>query len=275
MGVFDITGKTMIPCGFRVCGLNVGNFANGESGDPAGTDTMYNNFLETFRKCNANVYMFSEWDKFWDSSRTITSESVLGFLKPYRASYITDEAGGYAGQMTYSDFPIKSEYHKVFTDHGGGNYFLHNKMDVYGRDVHFICTHFTWKTQELRDSQIREILNYIDDNNLEYYVVAGDFNLGLHGQDSRPQTQELKFEIARQDVDLLESYGAISAQGGVWGLKDRDGFFNTAGHGGWNAANTNMFDNIVISPTLRFKNVFVATTAATDHDAICADLEII
>lgn len=273
MTVFDIYGKPLIKNSLRICALNVGNFSNG-GGNPAGTDTMYNNFIDTFRKCNANIYMFSEWDNYWNSDRTITSKSVFSFLKPYQSTYITDGIDRYQGQMIYSDFPITSEYHQAFNTESV-YYFLVNTVVINGEIVYLISTHYTWKTQEKRQSQIQEILDYIKNKNIKNYIIAGDMNLGLHKEDDRPDTNEVKFEIARGDVDLLESDGAISAQGGPWGLHDRDGFLNTAGHGGWAAANTNMFDNIVISPTLRFDNVFVATTAETDHDAICADIDFV
>lgn len=269
MGVFDIDGNLLIKSIFRVCALNVGNFSNGESGAPAGTDSMYNMFIETFRKCSANIYMFSEWDKYYAGNTT--SDSIFGFLKPYRSAYILEGQGGYPGQAIYSDYKIMSEYHETFNQ-DAPYYFIDNAVEVDGKEIHLICTHFTWKTQEKRQSQIRQIMDYITNNNIAHYIIAGDMNLGLHGQDDREQDTETKFLVARQDVDLLESNGAISAQGGKWGLRDKDGFLNTAGHGGWDAANTNMFDNIVISPTLRFNNISVITTTATDHDAIVSDI---
>lgn len=272
MTVFDIDGNPIIKDRFRVCGLNVGNFSLGASGDPTGTDEMYNHFLETFRECNANVYMFSEWDVNWKTG--VTSLSVFGFLKPNKATYIQTGSGEYAGQMNYMDFEIESEYHQSYTE-DSNYYFLDNVADVHGRKVHFICTHLTWKTQAKRQAQIREILNYIDTNNIEYYVIAGDMNLGLHSQDSQPQDQETKFLVARQDVNLLESNGATSVQGGPWGCRDRDGFINTAGHTGWDAPNINMFDNIVVSPNIFISNVFTVITEASDHDALCADLIIL
>lgn len=272
MAVYNINGNKMANSRFRVCAFNVGNFSLGASGDPVGTDAMYNHFLETFRECNANIYMFSEWDQYWKPNET--SLSVLGFLKPYRATYIQTGSGEYAGQMNYSDFPIKSETYRNFSV-DTNYYFLDNVININGVDVHVICTHLTWKTQANRRTQIQEILDYLSDNDITYYIIAGDMNLGLHANDSLPQDQETKFQVAREDVTLLESDGAISVQGGAWGCRDRDGFINTAGHSGWDAENINMFDNIVVSPNIRICNAFTVITEASDHDALCADLELI
>ena len=275
MTLYEYDGDILNPSTnrFRVCAFNVGNFSLGASGDPDGTDDMYNDFLVTFRQCIANVYMFSEWDVNFNVSET--SASVFSFLKPYHTNYIKTGTGEYSGQMTYSDYAITSEYYEDFINSGtGGYYFVDNVIEVNGRDVHFICTHLTWKTEAFRDAQINQILDYISSHNITYYVIGGDMNLGLHGQDGVPDTQELKFEIARRDVDLLESEGAVSIQGGAWGMKNKDGFLNTAGSSGWDATNTNMFDNIVVSPNIRIRNVIVVVSDASDHNALCADLEI-
>ena len=274
MGLYKYNGEILKPATnrFRVCAFNVGNFSLGQSGDPDGTDEMYNDFLETFRQCMADVYMFSEWDVNYNSDET--SASVFSYLKPHHTTYIKTGAGEYAGQMTYSDYAMSSEHHEDFVDGTGGNYFVDNVIEIKGYEIHFICTHLTWKTEAWRDSQIEQILDYISTNDITYYIIGGDMNLGLHGQDGVPDTQELRFEIARRDVNLLESEGAVSLQGGTWGLRDKDGFFNTAGSLGWDAPNTNMFDNMAVSPNIRIRNVFVVVSDASDHNALCADLEI-
>lgn len=269
--VYDVNGISVNhpTQAFRVCTFNVGNFSMGESGDPAGTDEMYNHFLETFRLCRPMFYMFSEWDKYWVSGTE--SASVFGDLKQYHSTYVKAAAGGYAGQMIYSDVPLIDEVIGSFDD-SDEYYYIDNPVMIFGKEVHLICTHFTWKTQAARQAQIQKIQNYISSNNIQYYIYAGDFNLGLHRNDSQPQDEQTKFQVARQDVNLIESTGAVSVQGGFWGCKDRDGFLNTAGSSGWDAPNINMFDDIVVSPNIRIVNVDVVVSEASDHNALFADL---
>lgn len=270
MPVFDVFGKNITPESFRVCTLNVGNFSNGASNIPAGTDLMYNAFLDVFRKCNANIYMFSEWDVNYTSEKT--SAETFGFLKPYKSTYVP-ASSSWQAQMIYSDYALSAEYHENYADLN--TYFIDDTVKLSGKDVHLIATHFLARYQEQTEAQIEALLDYIESKNIEYYIVGGDMNLGGHGYDDRPQTEEVAFQIAREEINLLESNGGVSIQGGHWGCKDRDGFLNTAGHGGWNASHINMFDNFLISPNIRILNAFVATANnATDHDALCVDLII-
>ena len=96
-------------------------------------------------------------------------------------------------------------------------------------------------------------------------------NLGSDGQGVNTDPV-----VARTAVTKLESDGAFSVQGSGWGCKDADGFFNTYGAEGWYvASDMHMADNVAVSPNIRVKNVWVITTEASDHNALCVDLEIV
>lgn len=271
----QIKANAIVPS-IRVCAFNVGNFANGASGTPAGTDAMHWAFVETFRKCNADVYMFSEWDVNWNGSTT--SDSVLGFLKPHHSAYCKNVSGGYTGQMIYSSFDLIDEYYEDFNV-VSAYYFIDNVMRINGKDVHFICTHFTWETKAYAESQMQQILDYIEDNDIQYYVIGGDMNLGLHNNDSIDQSLETKKEIIAEEIELLESLGGKSVQGSGWGYRDLDGLFQTAGHYGYRPpdgvpGHLAPYDNIVVSSGINIKNVELIITEASDHDALCVDIEI-
>lgn len=266
----------------RVCAFNVGNFSNGQSGTPAGTDERYNQFMDTFRQCNGDIYMFSEWDVNWNESET--SESVFGFLKPYHSHYCKDTSadGGYTGQMNYSSFKITGEYYEDFNV-VSRYYFIDNTIPINGKDVHFICTHLTWTSRDDAISQIQQILNYITRNNITSYVIAGDMNHGGHANDSLPQTLETKISIAIEEITLFESLGGKSVQGGGWANKDYDFLIQTAGKLGVRPPVDLMqdkpgyfcpYDNMIVSPDIKIKNADVITSQASDHDVLVVDLEI-
>lgn len=273
----QIKANAIVPS-IRVCAFNVGNFANGASGTAAGTDERYWHFIETFRKCNADVYMFSEWDVNWNNDET--SENVLGFLKPYHSVYCKNQTGGWTGQMIYSSFELLDEFYEDF-DEGSLYYYLDNVININGKDVHFICTHLATKTKAMSMSQIQQIIDYIDDNDIEYYVIGGDMNLGLHTDDDLDQGLETKKEIIAEEIALLESLGGKSVQGSGWGYKNLNGLFQTAGHYGYRPPDDGVpghfapYDNIVVSSGINIKNVELVVTEASDHDALCVDIEIL
>lgn len=271
MGIYNINGLELENKFVRVTGFNVGNFAMGASGNPQGTNEMYENFLKTFQSCNPNIYMFSEWDVNWNNTKT--SIETWGFLKRYHFKYIKTGSGIYAGQMIYSDFPLTNEFHKDFILNSS-YYFIDTTIYINCKPVHFICTHFSTSTDQIRQAQIQEILNYISNNNIEYYVIGGDMNLGLHRDDDLPQTEEVKLQMARNDVTLLESRGGYSLQGSKWGKPTKDGFFNTAGNTEMYASWVNCFDNFVVSPNITVRNVFTVVSEASDHNPLTVDLII-
>ena len=270
MDIYNINGIKLESDFVRICALNVGNFSMGEYGNPHGTNAMYENFMKTFIECNPNIYLFSEWDINYNQNKT--SLDTFGFLKRFHFNYIKTGDGIYAGQMIYSDYEIKNQFHKDFIINPP-YYFIDCTTYINCKLVHLISCHFTGRT-EGRRAQIREILNYITTNNIEYYIIGGDMNLGLHTGDDQPQTQELKIQIAREDINLFESIGCHSLQGSSWGKPSLDGFFNTAGTGVMYADWVNCFDNIVVSNNIFVKNVNVIVTEASDHNALIADLII-
>ena len=277
MNVFDINGNALEKEKIRVCAFNVGNFANGQSGTALGTDELYNKFINTFRKCNADIYMFCEWDVNWNSEEK--SEDVLGFLKPYHSTYCKNITDGYVAQMIYSDFAFKSEYHEDYTSEPQ-RYFIDDVIQINGKDIHLIATHLTIYTKEQAIAQIQQLLNYISNNNIEYYIIGGDMNHGIHTQDDLPQTNEERIAITLEEVGMFESLGGKSVQGSGWGLKDINYLFNTILHRGYSPIDgtTNgiaALDNIIVSPGIRISNVEMIITDASDHDALCADLIIL
>lgn len=273
MGVFDYKGNPLTRERIRVCGFNVGNFANGESGVPAGTDELYNKFIDTFRKCHSDIYMFSEWDQNWNNNET--SEEVFGFLLPYKSTYTPPyQSAAYVGQKTYSAFEITGEYHEDYTGDTNGRYFIDDIIQINGKSIHLICTHLTLWTKADALAEIQQIINYISDNNITSYIIGGDMNLGLHGNDDIPQTVENRIAIALEEIELLESLGGHSIQGSGWGQKDRSFLFNTVYHEGYARENIGPFDNFVVSPDIKINNMELVITEASDHDALCIDLTV-
>lgn len=253
----------------RVCAYNVGNFAYGNSGRAQGTNEMYVKFLNAFKKINADVYMFSEWDEYWNEQNDILSNDILGKLKRYHSTYLDVIPDRYTAQMNYSNIPFRNEYHEYYVD-GESRYFTDNVCLINNKPVHFICTHFPWSSQSLRQDDITKLLHYIDNNNIKTYVIGGDFNLGL---DPEVTTQEELLEKTKEDISLLESYGSISVQGNMWGPLENEGLFNTVTNPP-QAMPIYPLDNLIVSSDIDILNVNVIESDASDHFPLVVDLQI-
>lgn len=274
--VYNLNGDSLLNNQVRVCAFNVGNFSGGGSGTPAGTDDRYNQYVDTFMACNADIYMFPEWDLKWNENEL--SKDVFSFLKPYHSTFCKadDSRQAMMGLMNYSSYEITNEYYEWFT-HDTARYFLDNTITINGKEIHFICVHFAYNTKAVAKSEMQQVLDYISTEGISSYIIGGDMNLGLCNEQDFPQTQEARDALALEEIELLTSLGGKSVQGSGWGLKDKYYMFNTVGHSGryrTPGGGVGHYDNFIISPNIVLKNVELVITEASDHDALCIDLII-
>lgn len=270
MAVFDKNGNSLTKSKIRVCAFNVGNFSGGSSGTPAGTDELYNKFVNTFRKCRADIYMFPEWDIRWNA--TELSKDVFGFLTPYHSTFCREDDGSqnYMGLMNYSSVEITGETYEWYTI-DSARYFLDNTIKINGKTIHLICVHFRLDTKTNAMQEMQQVVDYIQNNNITSYIIAGDMNLGL-GSDVSD-----RIAAALEEIALLETLGGVSLQGSGWGLKNKSYLFNTVEHGGYEQTPNDRFgpyDNFIVSPDIQINNMELVITEASDHDALCIDLVI-
>lgn len=272
LNAYDVDGNPLTANGskMRVCAFNVGHFDYGHSKNPAGTNEMYEQFIDFFKESNADVYMFSEWSAQWNKANNVAINDVLGDFRPYHTQ--TYDVDSWVGQMIYSIYPLASENIGRFSD---GRYFVDNTIRFADKIIHLICTHLHNTTHSIRAEQIAQILDYIDDNNIEYYIIGGDLNLGQDG----PATRESIINITRQELTQLTSKGAKSVQGSCWGGLDVYGLIDTVTRGKDDPDNywhgiLMPFDNIAVSPNIIIRNAYVLIAPASDHDALIADVEI-
>lgn len=248
---------------FRICEYNVGNFSHGASATSSGDDEMFAEFLEAFKKADANVYSFSEWDEYWNTEGEILSEEKFEGLKPYHTVSYDKTAGRYTASMNYSEYPFCTERFEYFGD-GESRSYTDNTIIIGNKLVHLIATHLPFSSQSLRQTDLNKIFTYIQNNNIEYFVVVGDFNLGLGGSASVRET-------AISDIDFLKGKNVYSVQGGFWGGTDEDNLINTFDDGD----NIAPYDNIITSKNIFIKNAFVIDSQASDHYPLCADLMVV
>lgn len=253
---------------YKICAFNVGNFSYGQAGNGQGTDEMFNQFLDTFHKCNADIYMFSEWDKYWNFEEETLSSDKLKNLSPYWSGWEDGTPGRYVYQKVSSAYKLRKVTSKYFAD-GESRHFVDCVINLSGKPVHFICTHLPWSTKQLRDSDIDKIIEYIKTNNIEYFVVGGDFNQGLStdGADAPTNAEEMA-EMVKSDIRKWTVEGYNSAQGGFYGV------LNTSE----NTTETfpmKPYDNIVTSPNIFIRDVRTVDTEASDHKPLVVEIQIL
>lgn len=256
------------PKTYKICAFNVGNFSYGQSGNGAGTEEMYQQFLDTFCKCNSDIYLFSEWDKYWNFENEELSSDKLKNLSPYWSEWEDGTPGRYVYQKISSAFKIRKTISKYLSD-GESRHFVDCIINLDGIPVHFICTHLPWSTKSLRDADIDKIITYIKSNNIQYFVIGGDFNQGLstNGADA-PTTAEEMAEMVKSDIRKWTVEGYNSAQGGFYGI------LNTSE----NPSETfplKPYDNIVTSPNIFIRNVKAIDTEASDHKPLVVEIQIL
>lgn len=258
----------------KVCSWNVGNFSYGTAGDGAGTDAMYDQFIDTFKKCGANVYLFDEWDHYWNFSQEILSKDKLGFLKPYWSMYDDATQGRYVNQVIASDFPIVYQNRKYYVD-GESRHFVDVIHNICGKPVHFVSTHLPWSSVVRRDNDIQILQDYLSNVGAEYAVICGDFNSGISTADNPPTTAEEMYALLLHDKEQWTDAGYISSQGTFWGKTNINYYINTGKTPPSEIYPVRAYDNIVVTPNIAITNVYTVDTEASDHYPLLADIVLL
>lgn len=288
---------------FRVCSWNMGNFAYGDlSGGtsensnrksntsnrrgPIGNDTMYDQMINAFNESQADIYLFCEWNRYWnknwttiDTTQDIEAMTVLEGLKPYWTSHNPSaRTDKYAGHKIASNWPIIYEY-AVAYGNDEDRYFVGAVCSIAGREVHFVSVHFNpnsagsaenideggTSTAKTRRREFKILQDYLTSINAKYIVLAGDFNLG--GPNATAQT-------ALNDLQMFKDAGYTCMQGGFFGKRIDNNLFDTLNADEWPRGNSSIrpYDNIAISNNMCIINAQVITQNGSDHYPIIADI---
>ena len=231
---YDATKKICYNQKFKVVTYNVGNFSYGASQYPAGTKDIYDAIDEVITETNADVYMFTEWDQNFISGQTLSKDKFNYSGYSYSAFDGYNRLNSMVSQMNLFKGTSSNEVIKYFCESDNcnsasdkdvfnitydnetytskGRGFIDNTITIGGKEVHFITTHLSWALQTLRQNEMNKIISYIEENNIKYFVIAGDFNLGL-GEDVNVSSTKTRNDFALEDVKIFLDKGYISVQG--------------------------------------------------------------
>lgn len=234
----DLTLKV---CTYNVGGWYIGSGTNVPSDEDSAYYALQNGMISNI---DADILCLEEyWNNFSQAGRT--ASSLLSQYYPYIRT-----AGGstqYMGRAICSKYPIvsyTSNYFSVDTS----RYYDVAEINVDGLTVYVFVTHLSVSNQEWKITQATEILNYINTNNIERFIVCGDFNSNL----ADPMT-EVNLGIYKQYLDD----GCSIANDGAFGI------LNTACNSSdWSEAFA--VDNIICSDAFTIESVHTDLTKTTD-----------
>ena len=118
------------------------------------------------------------------------------------------------------------------------------------------------------------IQNYLKEVDAKYYVVGGDFNMGLNSNDP-PATVTDYMELLDHDRDIWTDAGYNSAQGTFFGDPAVNLYIPTFSDPPTESRPVRAYDNIVTSPNIHVLNAFAVESNASDHYPIITDLLIL
>lgn len=121
-----------------------------------------------------------------------------------------------------------------------------------GKKIALYNTHLSWENLDLRRRQIKEVIDRINADPIEYKIVTADFNTDQHDD-----------EYAM----FLENFNIANGHNGKW--------FRTYGKNDDPAMKVFTIDNIIATKNMKVKHVEAVKTTLSDHYLLVADFELL
>ncbi|MDQ0360170.1 polysaccharide lyase family 8 super-sandwich domain-containing protein [Breznakia pachnodae] len=121
-----------------------------------------------------------------------------------------------------------------------------------GKKIAIYNIHFSWETIELRNKQMRQVLNRMNEDPIEYKILMGDFN-----------ADQNLYEYSM----FLGDYKVINGYNGQW--------FDTFNANDDPSMKVMTIDNIIVSKNINFKNQGMVENNLSDHNMFYVELELI
>lgn len=118
------------------------------------------------------------------------------------------------------------------------------EVDVDGKTVSVYGVHLSYEMKEIRDKQREQLLDLLNNEENEYYVVVGDFNSDYADEEMAAFLDDEKFNIANgADGEWVVTWPAFPEEG----------------------EQTYSLDNIVTSKNIEITNINYEKTEYSDH----------
>ena len=208
-------------------------------------------------KYNLEVVGLQEVDMF-------TSRNDYDMLKAfqgdtYPAGYFSkaiDYGGGEYGIGTVSKYEFTENSYENLDTTGAGEgsenrVFQRSVFEKEGREVAFYNTHFSYENPEVRVKQFAQLKEALENDDVEYKIVVGDFNADQY---------QSEFNTMLESLDMANGYQ------GVW-YETYNGVDETM--------KVNTIDNIFVTRNLSIESVEMDETELSDHNLFMAELKFL
>ena len=122
-----------------------------------------------------------------------------------------------------------------------------------GKEIAFYCTHLTHENMEVRQRQLAEVLEVMDQDPTPYKIMVGDFNTGSSVKENYP---------------MMMNYNTVNGYDGKW-------LDSYSGSGDGNESDSKAIDNIIISRNIEIVSSDVDQTRLSDHYLLYAELRLL
>ncbi len=269
----------------RVASFNIGDFTTAT--EHAGNDIKYGSgtkktleeYLAVFNKVGADLWGLQEDSEFFFyPEKILPNDALYSKILPNYERVFTRSYNGKAFLSKYALYDVKPvEYPAAVTSYApagtksyGHPWFLTGKISVGGKEITVVSLHLDWSCKERRSKQLASLVAFAKAQ--EYCILIGDFNpenlvngeQQYDGDSVAPDTKNMY----RVDWKVFDDAGMMYANGGTFGT------FGTIMKKG-EPASPYPWDNIVVTPNIKIKNVDVIYEPwMDDHAILAADLEI-
>ena len=139
--------------------------------------------IDFLRISNADVICLQEVNESANAGFQVSSfKDELKMYSHFAANVVG--LGLNYGLVTYSKYPIKSENHIYLTSEREQRGMLHTVVSVKGRKLNIINVHLGLGEEE-RETQRKQLVNFINKLGNDPYIVVGDFNQGSMSLDEK------------------------------------------------------------------------------------------
>jgi endonuclease/exonuclease/phosphatase family metal-dependent hydrolase len=139
--------------------------------------------IDFLRISNADVICLQEVNESANAGFQVSSFKDELKMHSHFAANVVGLGLNY-GLVTYSKYPIKSENHIYLTSEREQRGMLHTVVSVKGRKLNIINVHLGLGEEE-RETQLNQLVDFINKLGNDPYIVVGDFNQGSMSLDEK------------------------------------------------------------------------------------------
>lgn len=163
-------------------------------------DAVALRYKKLINEINADVFGVCEYNTTY-SAASLPTRNVI--FQCYQNVAVGSKTGANRKSMFANMFNLLHYEEIVFTQNSGNRTYLHVTSRYHGENIHIVEAHMDYTSDEIRASQIAQIINAMA--GFRYVIIAGDFNTNSSTAIS-------------SDIQAFTDAGYTAANGGYLGI---------------------------------------------------------